>query len=375
MDNILIVGNGAVASAFARKLKQSKNVGNIFVAPGNGIQSENYQNVDIRETDLTGILKFVLENDVKFTLALSDEALKSDIAGFFTENGQNIFAPSYKSCKDFLNRLSEKKFLYKIHANPPKFMGFSRVQDAKNNLDDVDYPVIISSYQYVNIDGYSSVCSTNYNAQSFLNSLYYKGISDVLIEEFAYGKNFTMYFITDGYTALPVTSTCCEKFDKFGREVKFNTCFASNFYVSEAIALKLQDIANSIINILSGKDAHYLGFFGIQGIIKDEDNFVVQSIKTSFYDIEANAVLSAIECDFYELLSSCVNGFFSDEYSEIFTNDFNYFSAEIPKLNNVKMSENDNIDYINNRSAVITQKAATLSCARKYLNEIIEDLM
>ena len=43
---ILIVGSGAVSSALGTKLKQTSEVEEIFVAPSNGIESEEYTNVD-----------------------------------------------------------------------------------------------------------------------------------------------------------------------------------------------------------------------------------------------------------------------------------------------------------------------------------------
>ena len=60
--NILVIGKGAVASAFAKKIAKEDEVGTVYVVPGNGVESEFYTNIDIREDDLTGLLKFALEN-------------------------------------------------------------------------------------------------------------------------------------------------------------------------------------------------------------------------------------------------------------------------------------------------------------------------
>ena len=79
IKNILIVGKGAVASALAKKLKQNSGIEKIFVAPGNGVESDSYFNIDLREEDLTGLLKFVLEHEIDLTVPVSERALKSDI--------------------------------------------------------------------------------------------------------------------------------------------------------------------------------------------------------------------------------------------------------------------------------------------------------
>lgn len=65
---ILIVGSGAVSSALAKKLAQDPEIEKVFVAPSNGIESEQYVNVDLREDDLTGLLKFALDNEIDLTI-------------------------------------------------------------------------------------------------------------------------------------------------------------------------------------------------------------------------------------------------------------------------------------------------------------------
>ena len=46
---ILIIGSGAVSSALAKKLHENTEVGEIFIASGNGIPSDIYTNIDYRE--------------------------------------------------------------------------------------------------------------------------------------------------------------------------------------------------------------------------------------------------------------------------------------------------------------------------------------
>ena len=79
---ILIIGSGAVSSALAKKLHENTEVGEIFIASGNGIPSDIYTNIDYREEDITGLLNFVLENDIFLTIPTSEKSLKSDIVSF-----------------------------------------------------------------------------------------------------------------------------------------------------------------------------------------------------------------------------------------------------------------------------------------------------
>ena len=73
---ILIVGSGAVSSALARKLRQISRIEEIFVAPSNGIDSDIYKKVDLREDDLTGLLKFVLALVIILAVLLATYLIK-----------------------------------------------------------------------------------------------------------------------------------------------------------------------------------------------------------------------------------------------------------------------------------------------------------
>jgi len=365
MDNILIVGHGAVADAMAKKLKKSPNVGQIYVAAGNGVNSDYCQNIDIREDDITELLKFALENDIKLTVVTSQKALKSDIAGFFSENGQNIFAPSYGACRDFLSRAGEKKFLYRIHAQCPKFGVFSRIQDAKEYADNVEFPVIISTNESSEIGNDRFLCPTGTIAKKFFNDLNNRSENDIVIEEFIYGKNFTLYFITDGYTILPITSVCKSLIDEKGFLTRGVECFAPNFYITEAIYQRLCVTANNIINNLERRNAPYVGILGLEGIICSNGKLYINGIKTSFDDIDACSVLNTCEDDLYKIFTSCVNGFFSDEYEEIKTNALNFASA----LKTGETEDRENVDFITPDSYVKTCFASTLRRAKEKLND------
>lgn len=85
---ILIVGNGAAASALARKFTQYDYVEKVYIAGG---YFPNAETIDIREDDLTGLLMFVLENQIDLTVPISEKVLGADVVSFFQSNGQNIF--------------------------------------------------------------------------------------------------------------------------------------------------------------------------------------------------------------------------------------------------------------------------------------------
>ena len=74
--NVLVVGGGGREHAVCWKLKQSPLVDKLYCAPGNAGIAEIAECVDIKATDIDGIVKFVDEHkDIAFTVVAPDDPL------------------------------------------------------------------------------------------------------------------------------------------------------------------------------------------------------------------------------------------------------------------------------------------------------------
>lgn len=395
--NILIVGQGGVPSALAKKLKAYEQTGNIYVAPGNGCNSEDYVNVDIREEDITGLLKFALEKEIDLTIPVSEKALKSDIVTFFQSNGQNIFGPVQNACNIAINKTLGKKFLYRIHAQTSKFGIFDKLQMAEDFLKTAAFPVTIKCSEYSNITEGRLVCPTRSLALEYLNELFSKNETDVLIEEFTYGNNFTVYFVTDGYSALPLTVCADYKFTKDGGGGILTNgigCFAPDYRVSQLVIQRVGNVAQNSITALEKKGYPYTGILGVECVQTGEDKFFVSEFKPFLQEHDAAAVLNLCEDNLYDIFSACINGFFSDEYEQIKMNNLSSVSATVLARQGFKVIKGldkiddiENLNFINvqksgdnictkSKGAVftLTRSASTLTRAKKYLYEDLEQI-
>ena len=389
-SNILIVGKGAVASALAKKLIQYSDVENIYITS----PTQDYDfctSVDIRENDVNGLLKFALENDIDLTIPISYKSLNSDIVSFFQSNGQNIFGPDKKCYSVFNNTISCKKFLYKIHAQTAKFGFFNKLQNALDYIKQTAYPIIVSTLNPSSLIGDDRfVVSTVSLAARILEELFVnKSEQEVLIENFTNGKDFTIYYITDGYSVLPITSVQNYKFYKDGdRGFYTDGCGAicPDYRISEVIYERVGTIVKNILLNFEKKGNPYIGILGIEGVLTTEDRFYVSDIKPFLQNHDARAVLNIVEEDILRLFNSCVNGSFSDEYQQIRTNNLSSVSVSVfsEKSENEikgldKIEDSESIDYFSNieqtaKSALghnftLTHSNSTISRARKNVYE------
>lgn len=394
--NILIIGNNAAASAICKKLYTIDNVGKIFVAPGLCLKSDKFTSVDIREEDLTGLLKFAIENDIYLTIPTSAKALKADVVSFFQTNGQRIFGPTKEACNIALNNNLGKKFLYKIHAQTSKFGIFDKLQQAEEYLRTSNFPVTIKCSEYNHLDD-MLVCPTVTIAREFLDKLFSQNETNILIEDFTYGHNFTIYYITDGYSAIPISINANYKFMEDGDGGIYTNgmgCFTPDYKISETIKSRVGNIIINTLKALDKKGSPYVGILGIECTITGEDKFYVNEFKPFLQDYDASAVLNSIDDDLIKIFTACVEGFFSDEYEQIAQNNLSSVSALVYSRQNnqiIKGLENiediENIDFINikestdnkfitqkGNSFVLTRCASTITRAKNYLYEDLEQI-
>lgn len=395
--NILLIGQGAVVSALAKKLKSYDEVGEIYAAPGNCIESDSFKNIDIREDDLTGLLKFALENDIDLTIPVTDKAIKADVVSFFQSNGQNIFGSSAEAAYFTLNKIAGKRFLYKIHAQTSKFGVFDKLQQAEDYLKTANFPVTIKCSEVSKLSEDRLVCPTVSLAREFLSVLLSKNETDILIEEFTHGKNFTVYFITDGYSALPMTSVANYNFMEDGDGGILTSgvgCYAPDYKISDVVISRVENVVRNALVSVEKKGEPYVGILGVECVLTGEDKFYVTEFKPFLQDHDASVVLNLCSDNLVEIFMSCINGFFSDEYSSIEMNDCCSISSVVSarqlnkKISGLNLVEDiNNIDFININKAnneiyltvrganfVLTRTAGTLSRAKKYLYEDLSQI-
>lgn len=116
---VLIVGSGGREHTLAWKIRQSKKVSQIFIAPGNAGTVQIGQNIDINAENLKGLLDFALKEKIDLTVVGPEMPLALGIVDLFSKNNLLIFGPSKgvsvcKTKKQALEALKkimvEKKF-------------------------------------------------------------------------------------------------------------------------------------------------------------------------------------------------------------------------------------------------------------------------
>ena len=370
---ILIVGN-----LYPLISRITRDVEEVFVAPGDEIISKIATCVDIREDNPNELLKFALDNNIDLTIVASEKAIESDIASVFQANEMPIFGPTAQSAECVLKKSSGKKFLYKLHAKTPKFGIFDKSQLALDYIKNATFPIVISSDS---VDSQKYCCTTFERAKYHIEDLFISGTDKVVIQDFVYGSEFSFYAVSDGYHAVPLTTSHNFKFSENGDSgILTNGVGAyvpDNSLSRETMLSVFNDVLLKAVSALEANGSPYMGIIGVDAVLT-ADGVSILNFKPMFSQIDAQAVLNNIDEDLIDLFEACANGFFADEYDDVLVNSDVSVSCFIrPRNNSFVLPEAELIDSsvlkLQN-GYVLTSSARTLNRAKQILKDDIENI-
>lgn len=388
---VLIVGNSAKEYALVKKFKNYDC--DIFVLSGNSAISELAECVDIREENVQEILEYVLENAIDLTIVTSEVAIKNNIAELFQTNNQLIFCPTAQSAQFTLSRSAGKRFLYKLRIPTPRFGIFDKLPLAIDYLKNAPMPQVIRADENSN-SADRLVCTTFAASKTFVEDLFNKDENKVVLEDYVYGHEFTIYVVTDGYSALHLATVANYKFAEDGDGGILTSgvgAYTPDYKISSDIENSvMQNVVERVLASLQRKETPYLGVLGIDCVLTTDGNFVTLDFKPFLSDHDAEAVLNLVDENFLTLFEACAVGSFADDYEKIDVSDNSSVSCVISSrkkgeiIKGLELVESDithfattknkyfEYETVEGKTLVLTKTAKTLSRARKHLYEDVE---
>lgn len=388
---VLIVGNSAKEYALVKKFKNYDC--EIFVLSGNSAISELAECVDIREENVQEILEYVLENAIDLTIVTSEVAIKNNIAELFQTNNQLIFCPTAQSAQFTLSRSAGKRFLYKLRIPTPRFGIFDKLPLAIDYLKNAPMPQVIRADENSN-SADRLVCTTFAASKTFVEDLFNKDENKVVLEDYVYGHEFTIYVVTDGYSALHLATVANYKFAEDGDGGILTSgvgAYTPDYKISSDIESSvMQNVVERVLASLQRKETPYLGVLGIDCVLTTDGNFVTLDFKPFLSDHDAEAVLNLVDENLLTLFEACAVGSFADDYEKIDVSDNSSVSCVISSrkkgeiIKGLELVESDithfattknkyfEYETVEGKTLVLTKTAKTLSRARKHLYEDVE---
>ena len=143
--DVLLVGSGGREHAIAWKLAQSKNLGRLYIAPGNAGTQQCGENVPIGAADVEKLVDFARRNDVGLVVVGPEDPLAAGLVDAMEEAGIKAFGPSAGAAQLEADKAFSKQMMRTSAVSTAESRIFERFSDAKAYIASRDEAVVVKA--------------------------------------------------------------------------------------------------------------------------------------------------------------------------------------------------------------------------------------
>ena len=311
MVNVLVVGSGGREHAISWKISKSKNVENVFTAPGNG-GTEN--NIPIQVDQIDKLADFASKKNC-FTIVGPEAPLANGIVDTFNKKNLKIFGPAQDAAQLESSKIWAKEFMHRNNIPTAEFQIFDNPEKAKQFVNGYDKQVVIKA------DGLAAgkgviVCNNKEEAFSAIDKiLVEKAFGDagskIIIEECIDGIEASYIALCDGNIAIPMATSQDHK-RIFDNDKGPNTggmgAYSPTPVVDNELAKRIQEeIIDKTMSSLKKEGIDFKGFLYAGVMIHDNTPYVLE-YNVRMGDPECQPILMRFNSDLLEYLIAASEG-------------------------------------------------------------------
>ncbi|HHG6295043.1 TPA: phosphoribosylamine--glycine ligase [Streptococcus suis] len=303
---LLVVGSGGREHAIAKKLLDSEQVEQVFVAPGNdGMTLDGIELVNIGISEHSALINFAKKNDIAWTFVGPDDALAAGIVDDFEQAGLKAFGPSRLAAELEWSKDFAKQIMVKYGIPTAAFGTFSNFEEAKAYIEEQGAPIVVKA------DGLALgkgvvVAETVEQAveaarEMLLDNKFGDSGARVVIEEFLAGEEFSLFALVNGdqFYILPTAQDHKRAFDgDQGPNTGGMGAYAPVPHLPQSVVDTAVDtIVKPILDGMIAEGRSYLGVLYAGLILTDQGPKVIE-FNARFGDPETQIILPRLTSDF-----------------------------------------------------------------------------
>lgn len=312
---VLVIGSGAREHAITWKLKQSKQVTELFVAPGNAGLSEIATCVPIKADDIERLCDFADKQGIDLTVVGPEVPLVMGIVDLFKAKGLRIFGPDRHGALFEGSKSYSKAFMIEHNIPTASYREFTNLEAAKEEVSIFGFPLVIKA------DGLAAgkgvvICETRLEALKTLDEMMSDKVfgqagDKVVFEEFLTGVEASVLCFVDGQTIKPMASAQDYK-KAFDHDLGLNTggmgAYSPSRLFDETLKAHVQEnILQPFLKGTQKEGIDYRGIIFIGLMIKDNKAKVIE-FNCRLGDPETQVVLPRMENDLIDVIDACIDG-------------------------------------------------------------------
>ena len=312
---IMVVGGGGREHAIIKKLKENKEITEIFALPGNGGIAADATCVDIGAKDIEGITAFAKENAIDYAVVAPDDPLVLGCVDALTEIGIPCFGPAKNAAIIEGSKVFSKNLMKKYGIPTAEYEVFTDLDSALAYLETAPIPTVIKA------DGLALgkgviIAMTRDEAKEAVRSMMEDKIfgdsgSQVVVEEFLTGPEVSVLSFTDGKTVVPMISSMDHKRAKDNDEGLntggMGTVAPNPYYTKEIADVCMETIFLPTIEAMNKEGRTFKGCLYF-GLMLTEKGPKVIEYNCRFGDPETQVVLPLLESDLLTVMKATTEG-------------------------------------------------------------------
>ena len=142
---IMVVGGGGREHAIIKKLKENKQVEEIFALPGNGGIAADATCVDIGAKDIDRIVEFAAAEGIDFAVVAPDDPLVLGAVDALRAKGIKTFGPNKKAAIIEGSKAFSKDLMKKYNIPTAAYETFTDMEAALSYIESCPIPVVVKA--------------------------------------------------------------------------------------------------------------------------------------------------------------------------------------------------------------------------------------
>lgn len=306
---VMVIGSGGREHTIIKSLKKSPEITELYALPGNGGIAQDAVCVNIKATDIDGVVSFAKEKGIEYAVVAPDDPLVLGMVDALNEVNIPCFGPTKDAAIIEGSKVFSKNLMKKYGIPTAGYETFSDMNAALAYLDTAAIPTVVKA------DGLALgkgviIAQTREEAKAAVKSMmedkmFGESGSNIVIEEFLTGPEVSVLSFTDGKTVVPMISSMDHKRALDG-DMGLNTggmgTIAPNPYYTEDIAKQcMEEIFLPTVNAMNSEGRTFKGclYFGL--MLTPTGPKVIE-YNCRFGDPETQVVLPLLETDLFEIM-------------------------------------------------------------------------